>query len=531
MWKLIFSILILNSSANAANILAIFPVPSLPHQKIFRALTEALEDRGHHLTIISTDPQLSRGHANTIEIDLKFSYVLLQKALFSMSFKETKNELDALAIWFDYELEILEKQFESEDVQYLLRNKDEKFDLVIVEAVGHTPWHALAEYFNARLIGITANEANLEFHDIIGNSANPIRDPDILLPQSDEMTFQERYKAWWFHIIYNFYYKNKFHAKFDALIQKFLPNVKSNSQQLKEALDLLLINTHPAMLYSRPMVPTSIQLGFLHVKPPKEIENEALKKFLDESEKSVIYMSFGTSVNSTSLQEPFIEMFQNVFKALPFNVIWKWEAEEMKNKPENVFITQWTPQADLLAHPKIKLFITHGGQLSIEEAIDRAVPMIVIPFFNDQFTNSMKVQQLSIGLAADLQSLNEKFLRQLIDEVIYGSQYKENILKLQKFIHDSPMRPVDKAVWWIEYVLRHNGTSHLKYSGKDVPFYQKYMLDFAAIAIVVLHIFVGIFKTLLAIVFIKCKDYVKMRIAKKNQNPIARKIKNKKKKE
>lgn len=529
MWKFLLIYLVANAKIiNGANILAIFPVPTLWHQKVYRTLTEALEDRGHKLTIISTDPQLGRDHRNTTEIDMHFSHELLKKAIFSMSTKDVKTELDSLSEWYNFEFEILEKQFQSEDVQYLLRNSDEKFDAVIVEHVGHTPWYAFAEYFNAPLIGISATEVTLEFHEAMGNNANPIRDPDVLLPTTNQLTFQERFNAWHFYIFYNFYYKMKFHTKFDELIRKFMPNIKSSSQELKEKTDLLLINTHPAMQYVRPMVPTTIQLGFMHVNPPKEIEDGALKTFLDQSDKSIIYMSFGSAIKSSDLQEPFLRTFKNVFKSLPYNVIWIWEKDEMPDKPDNVFITHWVPQADLLAHPKIKLFITHGGQLSVEESIDRGVPMVVIPFFGDQGANGIRIQNLNVGVLLNIQFIDEKNLRQAIDEALHG-HCKENVLNLQSFIRDEPMRPVDKAVWWVEYVIKHNGTKHLQYNGKNVPFWTKYMLDFVLIGIIVLHCIVWIIKLLLAAVFERIKDRIMERIKRKNENPIAKKIKKKKK--
>ena len=39
------------------------------------------------------------------------------------------------------------------------------------------------------------------------------------------------------------------------------------------------------------------------------------------------------------------------------------------------------------AHPKVKLFISHGGALGINEAVYEGVPVLGIPMYADQMTN------------------------------------------------------------------------------------------------------------------------------------------------
>lgn len=60
-------------------------------------------------------------------------------------------------------------------------------------------------------------------------------------------------------------------------------------------------------------------------------------------------------------------------------------------------------------------------------------------------------------------------------------RYKDSILKIRAILEDQPMKGMEKIIWWIEYVLRHNGTSHLRDSSAALPWYQYYLLDVISI--------------------------------------------------
>ena len=59
----------------------------------------------------------------------------------------------------------------------------------------------------------------------------------------------------------------------------------------------------------------------------------------------------------------------------------------------------------------------------------------------------------------------------------FSFSYKENVMRLSTIQHDQPVKPLDRAVFWIEFVMRHKGTKHLRPAAHDLTWYQYHSLD------------------------------------------------------
>ena len=59
-------------------------------------------------------------------------------------------------------------------------------------------------------------------------------------------------------------------------------------------------------------------------------------------------------------------------------------------------------------HPKIKLFITHGGLLSTQEAVFHGVPLLGMPIFVDQDLNMLNAESQGYALRQEILDLNEQ---------------------------------------------------------------------------------------------------------------------------
>ena len=55
---------------------------------------------------------------------------------------------------------------------------------------------------------------------------------------------------------------------------------------------------------------------------------------------------------------------------------------------DNMLVRAWLPQQDLLGHPAVKVYLTHGGIHSMYEALWHGKPMVLVPMTADQYDNS-----------------------------------------------------------------------------------------------------------------------------------------------
>lgn len=44
-------------------------------------------------------------------------------------------------------------------------------------------------------------------------------------------------------------------------------------------------------------------------------------------------------------------------------------------------------------------------------------------------------------------------------------------------MQDRPMKPLDSAVYWVEYVIRHKGAPHLRTAAMDLNWFQIHLID------------------------------------------------------
>lgn len=100
----------------------------------------------------------------------------------------------------------------------------------------------------------------------------------------------------------------------------------------------------------------------------------------------------------------------------------KWESDELEGKPANVLISKWLPQAGVLAHINVKLFISHCGLGSVAESKHFGVPIVGVPIGLDQSTNVDSIVAEGWAVKVNFAELNENELMEAIREVLDTSR-------------------------------------------------------------------------------------------------------------
>lgn len=204
----------------------------------------------------------------------------------------------------------------------------------------------------------------------------------------------------------------------NEIYDKAFPDPKPTLNDAMKNVNFVLLNNHFSFSFPRPYVPNMVEVGGLHINRVPNPLPKDIKEYLDNAIEGVIYFSMGSNIQSTTLPASKRDALLKTFSQFKQKVMWKWESENLPGKPDNVFIKSWWPQDDILAHPNVKVFITHGGLLGSTEAIYHGVPVVGIPIFGDQELNMARAERAGYGLTVSYQNLTQDSLTWALREML-----------------------------------------------------------------------------------------------------------------
>ncbi|ETN80065.1 UDP-glucoronosyl and UDP-glucosyl transferase [Necator americanus] len=150
----------------------------------------------------------------------------------------------------------------------------------------------------------------------------------------------------------------------------------------------------------------------------------------------------------------------------------------------------------LMADGRVKLFITHGGMNSIQEALLFGVPMITVPLFADQDSNAAIAAERGFSITLSKLSITKEKIIDAINTILgkdgEESTYSQNVRQAARLLRGSP----EEMRRTIKRLARISGSepplNHLKLDLDHLNNFQYYNIDVYLLifSVILVHIWI-----------------------------------------
>ncbi|XP_066488835.1 2-hydroxyacylsphingosine 1-beta-galactosyltransferase [Tiliqua scincoides] len=463
--------------SRAAKIVIVPPLMFESHLYIFKTLASALHEHGHQTVFL-----LSEGREVPPSNHYKLQrYPGIFNTTTSDEFLQSKmrnifsGRLTALELF-----DIVDHYSKNCDMivgnkKLLLALKQEKFDLLLVDP------NEMCGFVIAHLLGIkyAVFSTGLWYPAEVGAPAPLSYVPEFNSLLTDHMNLFERFKNTVVYLVSRLGVSFLVLPKYERIMQKHNVQPTRSMLELVHESSLWMLCTDVALEFPRPTLPHVVYVGGILTKPASPLP-EDLQAWVDGAhENGFVLVSFGAGVKY--LSEEIAKKLAHALAKLPQRVVWRFSGNKPRNLGNNTKLMEWLPQNDLLGHPNIKAFLSHGGLNSIFETMYHGVPVVGIPLFGDHYDTMTRVQAKGMGILLNWKTVTGDELCDALVKVINEPSYRQRAKKLSEIHRDQPGHPVNRTVYWINYILRHNGAHHLRATVYAVSLYQYFLLDVAVI--------------------------------------------------
>ena len=229
----------------------------------------------------------------------------------------------------------------------------------------------------------------------------------------------------------------------------------------------------------------------------------ALQRWLDDAARESIPVAYVAMGGLVSLTDRWLQTFAAAFsecRAVPlrqattnqtslFRVLWanrdspQWLAASLA---PSVRVEQWVNQPAVLAHPAVRVFVSHCGMASVQEAVAVGLPILALPLMFDQLAIASKLRDRGVADVLDKLSSTADDVCAGMRRLVFDPQVQLAAGKLQRLYHRPDGGGLQRAVDIIERAAV--SQEHLiPYRERtDVSWLVRYNVDVYAVGVAVL---------------------------------------------
>ncbi|XP_047737966.1 UDP-glycosyltransferase UGT5 isoform X1 [Hyalella azteca] len=460
----------------------LFLLPTLEHSHTWAVapLAVALARRGHEVSMLCEDPNIF----DFPNVTCIYHNVKLQE-LKPLKYGEESNFITETLEALNMLDKIADQMFSSKSLQELYRRRKE-FDLIVIEDFAMIVLHPFLKEMPYALYS-TISLSQYQSAQL-GNVLNPT-----YVVEGWSFNFPDFYSL--FNRFKNIIWNTLMYLHFSLRLYCASKTVEAHISdsiplaEIERNASVHFINTILALDGPMPLLPNQIPIGGIVLRPHSELPEE-VANFL-AGEEPVVYVSFGIStLTDGNISPKNKKILFSVFSDLPYKVIVKI-AKQKSRKIDNVLYVDSVPQQTILAHPRVKAYVSHCGLGGTVEAIHNGVPMVGLPGLLDQVRTARLLENHGVAILLSWDTLTEHKLKSSILEVIHNPSYRRKMEAMSRVFRDQLVSPLDTAVYWTEYTARHKGAPHLQSPAKNMSYVQLFALD--VLALILLGAFIVYF--------------------------------------
>ena len=165
----------------------------------------------------------------------------------------------------------------------------------------------------------------------------------------------------------------------------------------------------------------------------------------EELKPPIVYISLGSIISNKGFCKECIRAFGGKDMSVILNT-GRVPPQTLGKIPDNIYAYSFVPQIELLQHADV--FLTHCGMNSINEAMMYGVPMVAMPFINDQVSNAKRVVALGIGKRVRSFPSRGRQLYKTVKNVYDNEHIRNRSAEVMRLLKDD--KTLEEALYKIE---------------------------------------------------------------------------------